>query len=926
MSSLLKLPLRDRTRAARELGLLATRTPEGVDNRIESLLASSPAPEQGLHYLASLAERHPTVFEHLVASSSGLRYLTGVFTHSRFLSQAVLQNPAWIEELLYCDDLERVRTAEDMRGRLLTDLPHGVPTPLDLARFRRRQLLRILIRDIFELGTLPEITGELSALADTLVQVAYERIHETLVERHGLPRGPRRESQFAVIALGKMGGEELNYSSDIDLMFLYSANGETSGPAVIANKEFFKRAANQLTSLLGAYSAEGRCYRVDLRLRPDGSLGEISISLEGAANYYGTRARDWELQMLIKARVAAGHFPTGRALLEFAEPRIYATSLDFSAIEQLSVTRERLNERLAAREQPRGGEPAPIDVKLERGGIRDIEFLVQCLQRLHGGTEPWVQHRGTLLALARLHDKGVLKDAEYGRLASAYQFLRHLEHRLQFDEDRQTHTLPRDPEALELLARRMPGGGTAKVLLETLRAHFGSVLSIYDRVVHSRPEAGSSAGVLPTLDQRAPRLAAAFKAAGMQRGLMAFEHFLERLSDDPATLAKLDADADGIAATLDLFEFSPYFGEELIRRPEAVLDLTEAPLAWIREPLPLATPAELRRWYRRGILRLEAESICRSYPIFETLGATSEMAEKVIVRAYDIAVGEVRQTRGPSDPAYRPQDQMSVIALGRLGLREFDLGSDADLTFVVPDSDASEVAFWTRVAERMAQLIGSYTGEGLLFTVDTRLRPNGNAGPLVQTESAVAEYFRHSAEAWESITYLKSRGVAGNLSHAEVFLNSLQQLYFERYGKAGSSRTDLREMRARLERELGSSHALKAGRGGYYDIDFLLLYLRLKSASVFYTVLNTPERIAVLEGLELLTGADAAFLREAATFYRAIDHGLRMICGHAEDRLPKPGAQLDTLTALIPRWTPVPLSDLDRIRRETRALFDRYFL
>jgi len=151
-------------------------------------------------------------------------------------------------------------------------------------------------------------------------------------------------------------------------------------------------------------------------------------------------------------------------------------------------------------------------------------------------------------------------------------------------------------------------------------------------------------------------------------------------------------------------------------------------------------------------------------------------------------------------------------------------------------------------------------------------------------------------------------------------------VYFERYGKAGSSRTDLREMRARLERELGSSHALKAGRGGYYDIDFLLLYLRLKSAGVFYTVLNTPQRIAVLEGLELLTAADAAFLREAATFYRAIDHGLRMICGHAEDRLPKPGTQLETLTALMPRWTPVPLSDLDRIRRETRALFDRYFL
>jgi glutamate-ammonia-ligase adenylyltransferase len=667
------------------------------------------------------------------------------------------------------------------------------------------------------------------------------------------------------------------------------------------------------------------CYRVDLRLRPDGSLGEACISLEGAAHYYAHRARDWELQMLIKARVAAGHFPTGRALLEFAEPLIYRTSLDFSVIEQLSATRERLNERLATREPSRGTPASSIDVKLNRGGIRDIEFLVQCLQRLHGGTEPWVQHRGTLLALARLHDKDVLNDAEYGRLASAYQFLRDLEHRLQFDEDRQTHALPRSDDALAHLARRMPGGGSARSLLETLQAHFANVIAIYERVVHAHPAGGSSAGALPTLDQRAPHLAAAFRAAGLERGRSAFEHFLERLTADPLTLERLDAKPACVAATLDLFEYSPYFGEELIRRPDGVLDLAEPPLEWIHRPPLLATPGDLRRWYRHGILRLEAESVCRSHPVFDTLSATSEMAEIVIARAYEIAMGEVNEAQGSADSSYLPRDQMSVIALGRLGLREFDLGSDADLTFVIPDRDAPEIAYWTRVAERMVQLVGSYTGEGLLFTIDTRLRPNGNAGTLVQTESAVADYFRYSAEAWESITYLKSRGIAGNLAHAEVFLNGLQQIYWQRYGTVGSSRTDLREMRMRLERELGASQPLKAGRGGYYDIDFLLLYLRLKTAGVFYTVLNTPERIKVLQDMNLLTTADASFLREAATFFRALDHGLRVMRGQAEERLPRGGAQLEALASLIRRWTPIPLSDLDRIRKETRALFDRYF-
>ncbi len=730
-----------------------------------------------------------------------------------------------------------------------------------------------------------------------------------------------------------MGAEELNYSSDIDLMFLYSANGETAGPHRITNREFFKRAANQLTGLLSAYSAEGLCYRVDLRLRPDGSLGEVCMSLNGARRYYFERARDWELQMLIKARAAAGHIPTGNALLEFVEPLMYRTSTDFTAIEQLSATRERLNEKLNARKS----KSEKIDVKLERGGIRDIEFLTQCLQRLHGGTEPWVHHRSTLLALARLHDKGILKDADYGRLAGAYQFLRHLEHRLQLDEDRQTHTLPESQDALDQVARRMPGAGPdserdAEWLHKELRTHLDNVITLYKRVIHSGQQEPSedSAGFapsksLPWIDERAPRLAAAVANAQLDFGLGVFEHFISRLADSPQTLAQLDADPALTATALDLVAHSPYFGEELIRRPDFVLELNASPETLIHGDPPPALPSELRRWYRRGIFRIEARSICGSYPVFETLAQTSELADAVIKCAYRIAVDEVRAAQPPNKPSYEPADQMFVIALGRLGMREFDLASDADLTFVLGDPDSEELLFWTRVAERIVQLIGAYTGEGVLFTVDTRLRPNGSSGALVQTELAVLEYFVHSAEAWESITYLKARAIAGNAKRAEAFLHDLQQVYGDRYGQSGNSLPDLREMRARLEREMGSTRPLKAGRGGYYDIDFLLLYLRLKNAGIYYSYLNTPARIEVVETTGKLSGADASFLRQTATFYRAIDHGMRMLTGHAEDKLPRAGLQLDALRVLLARWTPLPLADLDHIRDETRALFDRFF-
>jgi glutamate-ammonia-ligase adenylyltransferase len=852
--------------------------------------------------------------------------LDAVFQHSRFLAEALVLHPDWAEELIEPGYLEQAMAAEQLRARLRASLAPGAAPAIEFARFRRRQILRIMLRDVLALATLPEVTGELSALADTILEVAYERIHQKLVERHGEPRAEDGSAAyFSILALGKLGAEELNYSSDIDLMFVYSANGETTGPHRLTNREFFQRAANQLTALLSSYTPEGICYRVDLRLRPDGSLGEICIPLDSARRYYAERARDWELQMLIKARPAAAHKATAAALLAECAPRIYATSTDFTAIEQMSATRERLTEKLQ-RQAVR--KPGTIDVKLTRGGIRDIEFLVQCLQRLHGGAEPWVQHRSTLLALARLHDKKVLTDADYGKLAAAYQFLRHLEHRLQLDEDRQTHTLPLEHSALEAIARRMPGGGTADSLRRELRHHLDNVIRIYDRVVHApsaAPPPSATTRSIPLLDQRAPNLARAFAHAQLDRGAEAFEHFLARLASLPDTLAQLDADAELIETALDLFAHSPYFSEELVRRPEAVLELNRSPEALLHGEPPPPVPAELRRWYRRGILRIAAESICRAHPVFETLAKTSELADAVIARAYRIAVEETLAAHPPETPGYQPAKQLFVIALGRLGMREFDLASDADLTFVLADTEARELPFWTRVAERIVQLISSYTGEGVLFTVDTRLRPNGSAGPLVQTETAVLEYFGAKAEAWESITYLKARTVAGDLTRSEGFLHALQQTYGRRYGESGNSRLELREMRTRLEREQGPQRPFKAGRGGYYDIDFLLLYLRLKNTGIYYSYLNTPARIEVLETAEKLSRADANLLREAATFYRAIDHGLRMLTGHPESRVPRAGLQLDALNALLPRWTPVPLSELDRIREEVRGLYDRFF-
>jgi glutamate-ammonia-ligase adenylyltransferase len=912
------------------------------------------------HYLSSLKQRAPQAAAAVLASAFHRRAALAVFTQSRFLAEECLAHPDWLLSLRE-EDLHRGWSAEEYADLLREELTvEPAPPLLDalvLARFRRRQILRILIRDVLDFAPLPAVTEELSNLADAILEVSYRHIRNELMDRYGVPRfvepsGASRECGMSVIALGKLGGRELNYSSDIDLMFVYSANGDTDGPERISNKEFYKRVANRLTELLSTYTSQGMCYRVDLRLRPDGSLGEVCIPFDSALKYYRTRARDWELQMLIKARAVAGDCSMGRELLDATEPLIYSTTLDFSAVEAVSVTRERISEKLAARRAPNAG----LDIKLAPGGIRDIEFLIQCLQRFHGGRVPWVRHGGTLLALSRLSDKGLLSGAEHGKLASAYQFLRELEHRLQFADDRQTHSLPTDGKEMELLARRMPPvpgepAPSPAELLQRLNSHLESVQEIYARVIHAQnpmyysmsvaedpleapgepeaPSRGTASRLIPFLKEVAPSLARAAEHSYPHRNGALFEHFLEKISVDAALLSSLDTGPALRRHVLDLFEHSRHFAEVLVREPGLILELER--LGGRPGVLPeeeyLEDASSLRRAFQREMLRIQASSVCLSVPVFETLQLTSDLADASIRVAYRMAVEQMRASQG----AGAPQGEMMVIALGRLGMREFDLSSDADLVFVLPEKQAREQVFWTRVTSRLIDILSAYTGDGQLFAVDARLRPNGNAGPLVQPESAYKEYFANRAEAWEGLSYMKARAVAGDLDRATGFLNELQDLDWRRYGQSGRSRKDLRAMRARLEKEQGASNSLKAGRGGYYDIDFLLLYLRLKGAGIFFKVLNTPARIDVVEKMGHLDRSDADFLRDAAVFYRAIDHGMRVYSGHAGGRLPTSEAALESLTALSHRWIPEHLHSqtlpelLAQFRERIRTLFDTQF-
>ncbi len=980
-SSLKSIPFHDRAAAERNFRFVADSLPEQALTALRQSLAQSPDPDSSLNYLERFLKHAEQTGEPFPPRGNRLQILVVVFGNSHFLAETLFRHPELLEWALDENRLYRVLSTDEMRselGWLPADLGDGEAAKT-LARFKRMHLLRIVIRDLLRFATLAEITEELSNLADAILRGAQEHIQQQLGHRFGRPltqadSGPI-ESHFVVLALGKLGARELNYSSDIDLMYLYTAEAETSGPVTISGREFFTQLAQRLTRMLSRITPEGSCFRVDLRLRPEGGSGEMALPLGNAMKYYDTRARDWELQMLIKARPAAGNRPLGETFLAMVEPLIYQTTTDFSMIERVAETRDRIQKTLSARRDN------SVNVKLSRGGIRDIEFLVQCLQRLYGGREPWLRGGGTLLSLHRLRDKGYLSPQDYSRLYGAYSYLRTLEHRLQIENNRQIHTLPSQPEPRRILTRKIYGRSSPRVdsLGPDVERHLRRVSEIYERVIGGQrptePPAPSTAQArldkppidpvpdpsrqaqLQHLAQQSPRLAKTVAELPVRWGRKHFEHFLNNLVTTPGLLKTFEQHPRLMKCIGDLIEHSPYLAEQIIRNPRAAAELrgiteieprqgdghdrtpqeskkdNDALLAALQAEVGNEgssldeSTAALRRLYRRRMLELLAESVYLRAPIFSTLDKTSRLAEFVIQQALGMAIEETE--RALDQP--RPAAPLQIIALGRLGMREFDLGSDADLAFVVPDEGALSFKWWRQAVATLVDIMSSYTRDGTLFTIDSRLRPMGRDGPLIQTESRFKQYFSEQAEAWEAITYMKARIIAGNIDQGTKFLSELQDVDWRRYGVSDDPATELVAMRRRIEEAHGSAQPIKAGPGGYYDVDFILMYLRLRNAGIFFPSLNTPERIEILRATNALDPDQAETLERAAEFLRSLDHAVRVAGGPAANKIPVSVSQREIVSKLVERWSRVQIApggfpeSFDAVRRETRRLFQQIF-
>jgi [glutamine synthetase] adenylyltransferase / [glutamine synthetase]-adenylyl-L-tyrosine phosphorylase len=912
---------RDPEAAVRNLALIRQRVPAGVYDFLAPLLITSPDPDAAAIQFERLAESSsPELLRLLQKHPFLIHYAVVVFGYSSWLGETLIRNPDLFQFFLREKSLDRTHSREEFQEGLarVRSRSFETDTAALLARFKKREYVRIMLRDVLGVATLAETTAEISALADVLIEEALREANTQLQHRFGTPQcldpqGRVVDSRFAVLSMGKLGGNELNYSSDIDLLYLYEGGANPAG-AGISNREYFIRLAQQITELLSRHSREGPVFRIDLRLRPQGNEGEPAVAMTHAIRYYSHTAHDWELQAMIKARHCAGDVALAREFLRTIQPYVYREELNFVAIKTALDTRERLGNRRRLRLLT-GSMQAGINVKLDRGGLRDIEFLVQCLQRVYGGSEAWLRSRGTMFALQKLRDKGHIAGKDFHSLTNAYEFLRNLEHRLQLRQGQQTHRLSTSAQQLHALARSITREGAAvpapEEFLALVQERMSAVAEIYQRVIYQEqsllpggkafelsaetplsPE-NSYSLILQRLAIDSPELRElAMRPELSQHSRRNLDRFLSSAGTTSERYAAVLSSPDAVERALTIFEFSEYLTGILVRYPEevALLEQAERPqssqeaalfaavddsrraapdavfsyLAQHKVDRPEAL-AILRRHYRRRVFLSGARDLFAGRRVFDSFSENTAAADAAVQAALAIA---------DAPPG------LSIMGLGRLGACEFDLLSDADVLFVADESCHSQQTL--RAAERIMEALTAYTREGPVVPVDARLRPHGREGELVASPPHLETYFAQEAKPWEALTYLKLRHVAGDYEVANRALQAVRKA-IAKMATRPEFLPELSSVRGRLERSEPAPN-FKTGPGGIYDLDYLAGTLQAQHQ--LWLAGNLGDRLRLLHAHGLLKRDEFEQLSEAALFLRTLEHLVRLVTGRALKWLP----------------------------------------
>ncbi len=912
---------------------------------LETLIERSADATAARLAVRRLVEASPELLEVLRAEPMLRAGVVAIACASRSLTSGLIANSDLLTPLLDADDLAREDGVEALQRSWDTEPQRDDVDPA-LRRWKQRRLLRIAARDLLGLADLPAVGRELAALAEVCLGAALAAANP--------------EVPIAIIGMGKLGGRELNYASDVDVIFVHDGDREAA-----------ERALRKLLSTMTTQTADGIVFRTDTNLRPEGRSGALSRTLESYAAYHAGWGQTWERQALIKARPVAGDPALGAAFTELIEPLVWPEILDPGAVVEIRAMKAR-SEASVAREGTAGRE-----LKRGPGGIRDIEFAVQLLQLVHGRHDDAVRSPSTIDALTALAADGYIASSDADRLTDAYCFLRTVEHRLQLYDEQQTHELPTDKDTLVRLARVLgyrdtPSMSALEGFEQDHRGHQATVRSIHERLFFA-PLLDSLAGVgsLSTeaieerlrafgyRDLERTRAAVLELSVGMNRRSQLMRQLLplilEWLSDTPdpdlgllqlrllaagntrsEVLATAFRDAPGAAErTCRVLGSSRVIGDALRRQPDFVETLgDDQALASAKTRDELVAGAldtltwrgtdeqrreGLRRFKRRELLRIGARDLL-------DFAAVDVVQEELTWLAEACLEAALQSLEAPLP--------FAVVGMGRLGGAELSYASDVDVMFVYEGSSPDDFNVAESLAERLIGEIGATTTEGTTFRIDTRLRPEGNQGALARTIDGLARYYERWSQTWERQALAKARIVAGDPVLGTQFLELARETTY------GAPFTDaevreVRRMKARIERERippgeDPQFHLKLGRGSLSDVEFTVQLLQLLHGTEEPAV-RVSSTLGALDALRrrgFVDVDDADALEASFRFCARARNANFLQTGRTRDSLPTDRLEIERLGRLL-GYVHQPHTalrdDYRRVTRRARRVVDRVF-
>ncbi|HSD09440.1 MAG TPA: hypothetical protein VLF14_00520, partial [Candidatus Binatia bacterium] len=741
--------------------------------------------------------------------------------------------------------------------------------------------------------------------------------------------------------------EELNYSSDVDLVYVFESLGsleETAlydGPSGLSPVEYFTRLAQSFGRLTSDSTREGFLYRVDVDLRPEGNLGPLVVSSARLASYYDVWAATWEKAAFTKARPVAGDERFGWQTIRDIDPMIYRRSMDFAAVAAIREMKDKI-------EHTKGRTADTFDVKIGSGGIRDVEFVAQALQLLHGGRIPQLRQRSTEGALVAQAQVGVLPRRDSADLISAYQFLRRTEHRLQMEAERQTHRLPKEPKALRRIARAMGfQQETASEDFEhALNEHRRRIREIFaalfrdsgsERILSLFERNVPSLLVQPATAKMIGELAASFARAidagpNPERAMNNLDRFIHGVGTRTFYYGLLLDRPELVPRLAALFAASEYFSGYLATHPRLIEPIFSDPnvLLLSRDEL-LESLAEIRRslakegsrddaeleldtlrlFHNRELLNVGLLDLAGKVTPTEAETALTEIAEVCVGAGLELARREMQRRKTPSTK----EGEFLVVGMGKVGSRELTYGSDLDVIFLydVVGGDEVEVLeaqeYFVRLAQKLIWTQRTRTSEGVCYDIDARLRPSGSQGMLVTSLASFEQYHTRSAEVWERQALLRARSIAGSGRLGRAF--DALRLDILRRPLPGNIGAEIHRIRLRVENELGQEtkrrHDFKSGYGGLNDVESVVQFLQLRHGREHEEILmvdSVANQIPRLEKLGLLATKDAKTLLDGWQFLRLLSSRLRIVENRSISDLDEERGDLDSLAQRLGYTSP----------------------